>query len=450
MRVLTLPDVTDKIKEALRAGFSGETSFQNPYKRLGLPANPFHRKQAESDEHSFIVREDVLVNLAMHLGNAIRLFESDFSSPFRHLLTHGLRGCGKTTQALHFTEQWSDFGFRNYEILYENLSTWIDPNELRESFSSSSKSLKTYKRFLNNIAHVTKPLIILFDDFDYALTGTSAIPRFRNMFADIEARAPNGVIIIGIVNSLTLTTIQNPQSDHISRSLFSQFNPDHYFFPVFSKTEIRQLLNSRLRDARRPTQLFTIKALELIADFSMGIPTSALKMGSACLNELIVGDLEKVDSNIALKVIEQSGFSQAAKLVESMDGTDEDDPIHLLTRKRLDVIDLILNHQIRERYFFPPTGIDGLRISDLAQEFGVNLSTMNYHVKPLTQTEPIPILQSKEGITDARSKILRISWKTPIADALEIITVSRKLTSTRYHVTDQAIIQSMGEKKDDY
>ncbi|MHA1454146.1 MAG: hypothetical protein ACTSRD_14920, partial [Promethearchaeota archaeon] len=57
LRVINLPDVTDKIKEALQAGFSGQTDFKNPYKRLGLPTNPFKHKLAESDEHSFVERE---------------------------------------------------------------------------------------------------------------------------------------------------------------------------------------------------------------------------------------------------------------------------------------------------------------------------------------------------------------------------------------------------------
>ncbi len=159
MRVLNLPDVTNKIKEALQAGFSGQTDLENPYKRLGLPTNPFQHKLAESDEHSVVIREDVLIGFAKQIGYAIRLFEGDPSSPFRHLLTHGLRGCGKTTSILHFTDQWSEIGFRNYQIIYENLSNWIEPSEFRETYSASNKSLKTYKRFLNDIANVSKPLI---------------------------------------------------------------------------------------------------------------------------------------------------------------------------------------------------------------------------------------------------------------------------------------------------
>ena len=208
---------------------------------------------------------------------------------------------------------------------------------------------------------------------------------------------------------------------------------------MFSKTEVRQLLTKRLRDVRKPIDLFSVKSLEVIADYSMGLPTIALKIASACLHELITQNLERVTSSLVMNVINQSGFRNAVSLIDSLDRTVAEDSVSILTPKRRDIVISILQHQTRERYFFPPTGADGLRISNLAQQFGVNLSTINYHIKPLTQTEPLPILESQDDVHDARSKIFKVDMKTPIASALEILTVYHKLQPERYHVSTHAI-----------
>ncbi len=434
-----MADVTDKIKEALQAGRSGQVSRKTPYERFGFQHNPFQLKSTQISEESFIMREDVLVNFATQIGYAIRLFEDDSSSPFRHQLTHGLYGSGKTTIAQHFTEEWEKFGFKDYETIFTNLKNWREPQQARGLYSTSSKTLQTYERFLNEILRATKPLIIFVDDFDYTITGTSAIPRCTDFFADIISRAPYGAIIIAFVSSLTLTILAESENANLSRSFYSNFNPDHFFFPVFSKTEVRQLLTKRLRDVRKPIDLFSVKSLEVIADHSMGLPTIALKIASACLHELITQNLERVTSSLVMNVINQSGFRNAVSLIESLDRSETEDSVSIFTSKRRDIVISILQHQTRERYFFPPTGVDGLRISNLAQQFGVNLSTMNYHIKPLTQMEPLPILESQDDVHDARSKIFKVDMKTPIASALEILTVYHKLQPERYHVSPHSI-----------
>jgi hypothetical protein len=434
-----MADVTDKIKEALQAGRSGQVSRKTPYERFGFHQNPFQLKSPQSSEESFIMREDVLINFATQIGYAIRLFEEDSSSPFRHQLTHGLHGSGKSTIAQHFTDEWEKFGFKDYETIFTSLKNWREPHQARGLYSASSKTLQTYEHFLNEILRATKPLIIFVDDFDYTITGTSAIPRCTEFFADIISRAPFGAIIIAFVSSLTLTILSESENVNLSRSFYSNFNPDHFFFPVFSKTEVRQLLTRRLRDVRKPIDLFSVKSLEFIADYSMGLPTIALKIASACLHELITQNLERVTSSLVMNVINQSGFRYAVSLIEFLDQSEVEDSVSIFTPKRRDILISILQHQTRERYFFPTTGVDGLRISNLAQQFGVNLSTMNYHIKPLTQTEPLPILESQDDVHDARSKIFKVDMKSPIASALEILTVYHKLQPERYHISTHSI-----------
>ncbi|MCK4849671.1 MAG: hypothetical protein KAT16_11620, partial [Candidatus Heimdallarchaeota archaeon] len=72
-----MTDLAEKLKEALEKGRSGQFVRENPYERLGLKENPFHPKFNSNNEDVFIVREDVLVNLAMQIGNAIRLYEEN-------------------------------------------------------------------------------------------------------------------------------------------------------------------------------------------------------------------------------------------------------------------------------------------------------------------------------------------------------------------------------------
>ncbi len=442
-----MADVTDKIKEALQAGRSGQVSRKTPYERFGFQQNPFQLKSTHSIEESFIMREDVLINFATQIGYAIRLFEEDSSSPFRHQLTHGIHGSGKTTVAQHFTEEWEKFGFNDYETIFTSLKNWREPQQARGLYSASSKTLQTYERFLNEILRATKPLIVFVDDFDFTVTGTSAIPRCSEFFGDIISRAPFGAIIIALVSSLTLTVLSEIENTNLSRSFYSNFNPDHFFFPVFSKTEVRQLLTKRLRDVRKSIDLFSVKSLEVIADHSMGLPTIALKIASACLHDLITQDIERVTSSLVKNVIKQAGFRNAVSLIESLDRDEGDESVNIFTQKRRDIVISILQHQTRERFFFPPTGVDGLTISNLAQQFGVNLSTMNYHIKPLTQTLPIPILESKDDVHDARSKILKVDMKTPIASALEILAVYHRLQPERYHVSTHSI--QVGHREDE-
>ncbi|MHA1444749.1 MAG: hypothetical protein ACTSR4_08390, partial [Candidatus Hodarchaeales archaeon] len=100
--------------------------------------------------------------------------------------------------------------------------------------------------------------------------------------------------------------------------------------------------------------------------------------------------------------------------------------------------------QYRDRFFYPKKHLAGLRSSDLARFIDVNLSTMNYHIKFLTES-PNRILESKTDAHDARSKIFYVEWESPIASAVEILTVYHKLQSDKYNVTPQAILLSRRE-----
>jgi len=455
-----MTDLAEKLKKALEKGRSGQFVRENPYERLGLKQNPFHPKFNPNNEDVFIVREDVLVNLAMQMGNAIRLYEENNITPFRHLLTHGLFGCGKTSTALHFTNDWAEFGFQDYETLYTNLSEWQPPNEYHEDYGASSQVLLTYERFLDKIQHVTKPLILFIDDLDYTVTGNPAIPRIPDFILDIEKRVPHGVIIIGLINSLTISLLSD--ADQVisnattlsemaeaedfarkSRSFFSKFNPDHFFFPVFSKKEINSLIDKRLKIVRRSSGLFSVKSIEKIADYSLGLPINALEIASACLTELVANELDKTTASLVTKVADQLGYSTALKLVESIN-QDEVDEKKALSPQRRKIVSYILENQYRDRFLYPKKHLEGLRSSDLAKFIDVNLSTMNYHIKFLTET-PNRILESKTDAHDARSKIFYVNWESPIASAIEILTVYHKLQLDKYNVTSQSILLSRRE-----
>jgi DNA-binding MarR family transcriptional regulator len=434
-----LTQLADKIKEALEAGRSGQYAKKTPYERFGFSQNPF-RSDVDPDDPEFLVaREDVLLEFAIQVGNAIRLFEEDPVSPFRHLLTHGLRGSGKSSLARHFDREWGKIGFQDYETLFADLSAWQEPLELQEQYGSSVKTLETYEKFLARIKQFNKPLIIFIDELDYTITGTPAIPRIKQFISDIEYFAQYGVIIIGFVNSLTLTVLLDSDPKILARSFLSFFNPEYFFFPVFSKSEIRKLLTQRLRVTRNPMELFSTKALDLIADYSLGLPIVALRIATDCLNELIIRNTDKANKSIVDAVINQFGYIDALKIVETVEKGGDEDNTSLITPKRKDVIAAVLYHQLRERYFFPATGVDGLRSSDLAELFGVNLSTMNYHLKPLTSLGPIPLLQTNDDIHDARSKIFSIEWTSHIAHALEIITVYQRLQGKQYRIKTTSI-----------
>ena len=437
--------LADKLKKALQAGRSGEYAKKTPYERFGFTKNPFRLDVDSSNPDFQLDREDVLLSFAVQIGNAIRLFEEDKTFQFRHLLTHGLRGCGKSFLALHFDRVWDKIGFKDFQTIYTDLSDWREPYQVQE-YGSSRKTLETYEKFLHNINLIEKPLIIFIDSLDYTITGTPAIPRVKDFMADIEARAQHGVIIIGLVHSLTLTVLLEPEQQILARAFLSFFNPEQFFFPIFSKAEIRKLITQRLRVSRNPIDLFSAKAIEYIADYSLGIPTIALKMATACLNELIVQNTDKVNANVANTVISQLGFLEISQLVESIDSSPDDETGSIMTPKRREIITNILCHQIREQFFFPPTGTGGLRSSDLAELFGVNLSTMNYHLKPLTSSTPIAILEAKDDIHDARSKIFYVDWDSPISNALEITTVYQHLKHDHYHVKPAAILSTRREK----
>lgn len=420
--------LADKLREALKAGRSGQLAQQSPYSRFGLSHDPFRLDVDPASPDFLLTREQVLLEFAIQIGNAIRLFDEDPASPFRHLLAHGLQGCGKSFLARHFDREWTQIGFQDYQTLYTDLSTWKEPLD--------------YEEFLKQIGFIEKPLIIFVDCLDFIITGTPAIPRVREFMGDIEARARHGVIIIGFVNSLTLTVLLDDEYKILSRIFLSYFNPEHFFFPVFSKNEIIELLSQRLKVARSPTELFSSKALELIADHSLGIPTVALQLASACLNELIVQAKHKATVPIVTTVITQGGYIDALRLVESIDHEVDEDMASIITPKRRKIIAIILSHQLRERFFFPPTGIDGLRSSDLAELFGVNLSTMNYHLKPLSSSDSTPILEVKDDALDARSKIFYVNWQSHMASALEIITVYHRLQQARYNIQPATILSS--------
>ncbi len=434
--------LADKIKEALKAGRSGQFAKKTPYERFGFTQNPFLLDVNPDNPDFLITREEVLLEFAVQVGNAIRLFEEDPISPFRHLLVHGLRNSGKSYFAHHFDREWNQIGFQDYHTLYADLSAWQEPIEHQEQFGSSSKTLETYEKFLNKIKLIEKPLIIFIDDLDYTITGTPAIPRIRDFMADIETRAQFGVILIGFVSSLTLTVLLEAEQKILSRSFLSFFNPEHFFFPVFSKTEIIKLITQRIKVVRSPIELFSLKSIDLIADYSLGIPTVALQLATACLNELIAQNIDKVTARVVNAVLPQLGYVDALQLVESVDKDTDEETTSLITPKRREIIATILGHQIQEKFFFPNTGVDGLRSSDLAKDLGVNLSTMNYHLKPLTSSLSVPLLEAKDDVHDARSRIFCVNWQSHMANALEIITVYQRLKQEKYNIKLSAILLS--------
>jgi hypothetical protein len=210
------------------------------------------------------------------------------------------------------------------------------------------------------------------------------------------------------------------------------------------------LLLQRLKVARTPTDIFTVKAIDLIADHSLGLPTVALKLATACLNDLVIRNEEGKDSNkvtfsIVTSVIGQFGYDTAIKLVESIDHSPDEELGEeiqsLITPKRREIIAEIFNHQIQEQFHYLPIGI-GLRSSDLAERFAVNLSTMNYHLKPLITASPISLLEAKDNIHDTRSKIFSINWDSHISYTLEILTVYHRLQKRQYHIHPKTILLS--------
>ena len=266
---------------------------------------------------------------------------------------------------------------------------------------------------------------------------------------------PGGIALEQIDNHLECLyppyTIALP--DRRCSMILSLFHPEYFFVPVFSRAEIRRVIVSRLRAIKtiKPLDLFSTKALELIADYSLGIPRIALMLATNCLDQLIADNTDRVTVHIAKKVVMSSGFGLATDIVGSIVEKDEEtfitDVVSLLTPKRWDIIANVFGHQLREKYFFPPMETTGLRSSDLAELFGVNLSTMNYHLKPLTTTQPVPLLRTKDDLTDARSKIFYVDWDSAITMALETVVVYNNLLQKKYRIeTANILVSQRGEK----
>ncbi len=230
-----MSNLADKIKEALEAGRSGQYAKKTPYERFGFKRNPFLLDVEPTDSLYQIAREDVLLEFALQVGNAIRLLEEDLASPFRHLLAHGLRGSGMSTLARHFDKEWDKIGFQDYETLYTNLSSWRAPIELQEEYGSSEITLETYEKFLNQIKLIDKPLILFIDDLDYTINGTPAIPRISQFMSDVTSNTQHGVIVIGFVNSLTLAVLLEGDQKILAHTFLSFFNPEYFFFQSFRK-----------------------------------------------------------------------------------------------------------------------------------------------------------------------------------------------------------------------
>jgi hypothetical protein len=106
--------LADRIKKALEEGRSGQFVKKSPYERFGFKQNPFRLDVDLLDPDFQIAREEVLLEFALQVGNAIRLFEEDILAPFRHLLVHGLRGSGKSSLARRFHREWDQVGFQDY------------------------------------------------------------------------------------------------------------------------------------------------------------------------------------------------------------------------------------------------------------------------------------------------------------------------------------------------
>ncbi|WP_455140185.1 hypothetical protein [Candidatus Hodarchaeum mangrovi] len=429
-----------KLRDDLRRSSSGQLHRKSSYELFGFERDPFLSPRDLFGENLFIERDMVLSDLVKTLGACcFSHFQADSSSPFRHLLLHGLRGSGKSSMVQFLTRNWDQIDLHGFKSVYVDLFSWQAPFNLDGEILSSDASPINYDRFLTSLASFTTPIILFVDGIDLTLTGSFAIPRLSELFQALNSRLPHGFIFVGLMSSLGLASL----SPDLRQYLFSYFS-DFFFYPVFSRLELRDLLLKRMAGARSPFELFSSKTLDLIIENSFGLPHLALFLAKVCLDRLILlkrfEGTDKLTASLTSRILEEYHFSVAKQLIESIDSEDESDSfIAMLTPKRKEILAAVLFEQYRARNFFSDARVDGLRNSELADMFLVNLSTMNYHLKPLLLSK---LLSEGKHPQDYRSKLLTFEWDSPIAFAAEIFIVYHHLRDKVFALEPAALLLS--------
>lgn len=422
--VLSMSNLNKKIKEALKAGRSGKFFGRSPYEFFDLEENPFRVEVDPFDIDYHIEREQFIIDFAKRVGYSIQLFESDPTSTDSNFLVHGSRGSGKTFLSNFFHQNWSIWGFSDYETKIIDFSSLIELNNDDLSISRS------YNSFLNQIKTSKRPQIVIADNIDYTITGNDFIPRFETFLKEIKEEARYGVFIIGFIRSFTLYTITHTASFN-ERIFLSLFHSNRFFIKNFENKEIKSLLLKRLKKVGKENSLFTNSSLDLIALISFGNPIVALKLADDCLTELInLPDLNKVTKTITKDVAKRKGYIFSYKIVQSIFESEESEDTELsilFTSKRQEVILSIFNHQFREKYFYPSETTGGLNPSELGKILNVNMSTLSYHIKPLVYDCTFPLLEVRGHPLDARSKMYRVNMKSHVSYALELFMIHKYL-----------------------
>ncbi|MFX0117241.1 MAG: hypothetical protein ACFFB3_22030 [Candidatus Hodarchaeota archaeon] len=428
-----MTDLKRIIQKSFVRGWKKGQGELEPFTIFNLRMDPFAADLPLKDETTYYADPNLIADLVGRIGAATKEhFKDETSDGKYNLLLTGPAGVGKslfakmTAGTLSSMEALPGVGKCTSTVI--DAAMWSHTSIANEDRRGVA-NLKAYEEWLSYIEsnqapghQAVKDSAILFIDNISLTSGLGlGLPSAERLLQDLETYSDRKSLIVGILNTAELLFLRSQNGDASVNEFLSAFQPRPLKLPLFSSKAINQMLKLRLRSVINIDNPFSDETLEGIANYSLGLPELAMKLGRECMLEAVTWNEEKISSHIVQKIITDQGFDTALTILhaESAGKVVEDRRSLFLSRKKLEILRAILFNDIRYQF----TGnreYRGTTSTQLAETLNRELSTISYHIRGLTtEWKPHPFLVSQRDETDSRST--RYFLISPFRNVIELL-----------------------------
>ncbi|MFX0090846.1 MAG: hypothetical protein ACFFBD_03705 [Candidatus Hodarchaeota archaeon] len=395
----------------LEQGYEQKIDLTQPYAYYGFNRDPFDRNLAVNEKSAF--QTPPWGELIVQIGSALRNMVEAKGNISWHLLVVGPSGCGKTTFAKRLSHL-KDPTSEDDLAFYLDAAQWVDSinhssirggsEEPESPESQYIRAVLTYDTWLGNLSRESalltrlKTAKVLFVDNISLLCGKNPqLPLLESFQHDLESFTGTKHLIVGFIRKNEWIYLKNNYMDTSIQSFLGSFHPEKIFLSPFSKKELVELLERRLKTSSKEDKEdllpFTQETLIAIAENSLGVPAIAIKLAEDVLRYWVSAAKRE---EIQREDIEEFVHAQQIPLAKKMLRKQMD-----LSSKRLDILLEVLSSNAESKIVGKEA--PGITNKAIAQKFGVRMSAISYHLKHLAEEHPILIRRTDPN--DARSQL---------------------------------------------
>lgn len=433
-------------KSFVRGWKTGQEELES-FTILNLQMDPFAADLPLRDEKTYFADPNLIADLVGRIGAASKEhFKEESCDDTYNLLLTGPTGVGKslfakmTAKTLSGMDVLPGVGRCTSTVL--DTAIWSRTAVIKDD-ERELANFKAYEEWLSKIEsgktlqnQAIKDSAILFIDNISLTSGFGpGLPTIERLLQDLETYSKRKALIVGLLNTSELLFFRSQAGDASVNEFLQLFQPRPLKLPLFPLKAIYQMLRLRRGAVINIDNPFPDETLEIIANYSLGLPGLAMKLGRECMHEAVTWNEDKVSPAMVLKLTTDKGFDIAVTMlhVELTGKSADDRKSPVLSRKKREILRAILFNDIKYQF----TGnreYRGTTSTQLAETLNRELSTISYHIRGLTtEWKPHPFLISQRDEADSRST--RYFLIPPLRNMVELMLEQEHIARTTDHLS---------------